>query len=559
MEKGWTVKASISLATLLAFTIGLAVLLRVLNLGSREFWYDEVLSLALSTSQRSLYETPGDLPVALADLVPALQLPVELSFGDGIQSLRRLLLSLTGGEPHPPLFFLAQHVWLRGFGAGEAAMRSLNTLLSLAAIASTYGLGRLLLGHLGGLTLAALLSVNPFFLFHSLNVRMYAPLVLWATLSAWAMLHLTGWATPAPPTSEAAAPSIWQRRAPWFWSLILIASIAAGLMTFYLFFYWIITLAAIALFLDRRRWWQHGLRLTIGFLLTTPWLLWGFTKQLRNADLKRFNTALGPIATTLRHLQDVLQTLGNHLVIGDWATSLPPVIGIVDGIGVLLLLLTCLPQLRLQEQRRLVGVALMLGLLPMALALGVDILTGKFTVGFGWGRSLIFILPGCLLLLMLAVRQLPPRWNNLALTGLLLIYLSSNIADYSLRSRQIFHGMAAMIQPPAPTLIVMNSKAWGHVLRLAYYLPSSPASFLLAQRSSDLASSLQQVLAANPRKYDRVLWLDSAAPIWSPPSTEDERSTVAAVLARSFKLIQARELTGTMEIDQFTAQLYQRR
>ncbi len=49
---------------------------------------------------------------------------------------------------------------------------------------SAYGLGRVVLGHRGGLLLAALLGINPFYLFHSLNLRMYAPLVLWATLSA---------------------------------------------------------------------------------------------------------------------------------------------------------------------------------------------------------------------------------------------------------------------------------------------------------------------------------------------------------------------------------------
>ena len=43
-----------SLEWLLLSAIALAVLLRILNLGSREFWYDEVLSLLISTGKRCL-------------------------------------------------------------------------------------------------------------------------------------------------------------------------------------------------------------------------------------------------------------------------------------------------------------------------------------------------------------------------------------------------------------------------------------------------------------------------------------------------------------------------
>ena len=40
---------------ILLAAIASAVLLRVINLGSREFWYDEVLSLLLSTGQKAQY------------------------------------------------------------------------------------------------------------------------------------------------------------------------------------------------------------------------------------------------------------------------------------------------------------------------------------------------------------------------------------------------------------------------------------------------------------------------------------------------------------------------
>src|SRR6476646_6081701 len=186
------VKFAVSLETLLILAIAIGVLLRLLNLGSREFWYDEVLSLLLSTGQKVAYRGPEDLPVALAQYTPLLDLPAESTFSDTLKTLVNLLRGLAGGEPHPPLFFLSQHVWLRLFGNGVVAVRSLGALLSMGAIASSYGLGRVLLGHRGGLLLAALLATNPFYLFHSLNVRMYGSLVLWAVLSAWSLLEIIG-------------------------------------------------------------------------------------------------------------------------------------------------------------------------------------------------------------------------------------------------------------------------------------------------------------------------------------------------------------------------------
>jgi uncharacterized membrane protein len=80
-------------------------------------------------------------------------LPKEVSLGNVIQTITLLIKSLLGGEPHPPIFFLSQHFWLRLFGNSEAALRSLNTLLSTVSMGGAYGLGKFFLGHRGGLFL----------------------------------------------------------------------------------------------------------------------------------------------------------------------------------------------------------------------------------------------------------------------------------------------------------------------------------------------------------------------------------------------------------------------
>lgn len=535
----------------------IAVLLRIVNLGSREFWYDEVLSLLLATGQKSAYQTPKDIPVALAEYLPLLSLPVESGFSAVISTVKELLLSLLGGEPHPPLFYLSQHFWLRLFGNSEAVMRSLNTLFSIGAIASAYSLGKVFIGHRGGLLLAAFLGINPFYLFHSLNVRMYAPLVLWTTLSAASLFHLIH-----QPTDSKANHNC--RHKLW-WNILFIGSIAAGLLTFYFYLYWVIALAVLVLYLDRQHWWQHGLRLGAGVMLTVPWMLWGGIKQIRSADLNRFGNLKNTGSAILTHLQDTTQTLASNLVLGDWITSLPTISIVIVGCLAIALIIASSLKLWRQGERKNLTVALILGILPLLIALGLDIVTKKTTLNFGGGRTMIIILPGCLLLLTLWLEKaFSSQWRTLVVSGLLLLYLTIGISDFSLRQRSIFHAVAEIISQhkEQPTLIAMNSKAWGHVLRLAYYAPAKAPVMLLAEHPADLATSLENVLKNETQKYPRILWLESANPVWSklktPAQIEIEHQKVQKILSKQFQLTKTQNLTGTMNLDSFTLKVYKR-
>ncbi|MEA5549637.1 glycosyltransferase family 39 protein [Anabaena cylindrica UHCC 0172] len=549
-------KNILSVEKISLIVIALAVLLRIINLGTREFWYDEVLSLLLSTSKNSAYKMPGDAPVVLAEYTSLLRLPIESSLHDFFLTIRDLIKSLIGGEPHPPIFFLSQHFWLRIFGNSEAATRSLNTLISIAAMGGAYGLGKLILGHRGGLFLAALLGISPFYLFHALNFRMYAPLVLWAVLSAWSLLHII---------EQKNSQNSQSRRSQIIWNGLLIISSAIGLMTFYLYAYWLIVLGVLVLYLDRRHWLQHGLRLGAGVLLTIPWMLWGTIKQLRNADLDRFGNAKATLPPLLRHLQDFTNTLGTDVLIGDWAISLDPmIITVAGGLVILLFLAFSIHLWRKGEQKNL-GTVLILGISPLLLALLVDIATKKFTLGFGFGRTMIIIVPGCLLLIALWVEKaVAKQWRTLVAAGVLLVYLTISVGDLSLRHRSVFRPVAELIAQDAnqPTLIAMNSKAWGHVMRVAYYIPTQYPVMLLSQKPSELAAALEKVLREEPTKYSRIIWLDSANPLWSRLKTEAEvereQQKIQKVLSSQFQLKNTQNLLGTMTLDQFTARLYTR-
>ena len=102
----------------------------------------------------------------------------------------------------------------------------------------------------------------------------------------------------------------------------------------------------------------------------------------------------------------------------------------------------------------------------------------------------------------------------------------------------------------------MNSKAWGHVNRLAYYISPEYPVFLLAQESNKLAPALQKSLTAKPSVYGRIILLEAAEPIWSEPTTEAERETIQGILKPEYQLKNNQILEGTMDLDRFTVRVY---
>lgn len=552
-------KRIFSFKGLLLAAIAISIVLRVVNLGSREFWYDEVLSLLLSNAQKVNYKHPGDLPVLLANYTAWLNLPRETNWNDVLHTGKNLVKGLVA-EPHPPLFFLGQHLWLRLFGNGEIAMRSLPMLFSMGAIGCSYGLGCCLLGNRGGLLFAALLGLNPYYLFHSLNVRMYCSLVFWTILSAWSLLEIVRVSNNVNHQFFCQSPNYKKPQKKLLWILIFIVSIAGGLLTFYYFAIWLVVLGIIVLWLDWRRWWQYGICLGIALLPAIPWFYWGTRQQLRNADLGRFASSSSWLAATLLHLQEAIDVLGIHLIFGDWATILPPFALILGGIAAISCLIVAAVSLWYGRQYRLLIMISLLGWLPFLLMLLIDFISGKFTVGFGWGRSVIFILPGCLLLIAAWLTSEREKWRQTIGIALLILYLTLDVTDFQLRSRLMFHKIADIVAEDAtvPTLIVLNSPAWGHVLRLAYYLPTTSPVMLLAQQANNLAPALQKTLSSQPNRYQRIIYLESAKPVWGKPSTGVESERAKEILARDFQRDETQFLRGTWELDNFTLNLYSR-
>jgi 4-amino-4-deoxy-L-arabinose transferase-like glycosyltransferase len=127
--------------------LGLAV--RFASLGLQSYHHDEVIT--------AMRVVPG-------------------SFGD-------MLHSVKASESNPPLYYTLAWAWAKAFGTGEFGLRSLSALFGAATVPVGYLIGRELASRRAGLTLAALIAVNPMLIWYSQEARSYALLVFFGALA----------------------------------------------------------------------------------------------------------------------------------------------------------------------------------------------------------------------------------------------------------------------------------------------------------------------------------------------------------------------------------------
>jgi mannosyltransferase len=129
--------------------------LRFWRIGHQGYWYDEGVTVSL----------------------------LHDSFG-------HMLGSLPHSEGTPPVYYVIGWVWARIFGFAEAGVRSLSAVAGVLVIPAMYGIGAKLVSRRAGLIAAALTAFNPFLIWYSQEARSYSLLVLFATLSLLAWVHL---------------------------------------------------------------------------------------------------------------------------------------------------------------------------------------------------------------------------------------------------------------------------------------------------------------------------------------------------------------------------------
>lgn len=139
--------------TLLGIIVLLAATLRIYNLGTESFSYDEGIMLALTSS-----------------------------------SFERVVEDIQFGRP--PFLVLLGYIWVNLFGESEIAVRSLPALAGILSIPVLFMVGRDLFNQRIGLIASAIMAVSTFHIFHSQDYRYYSLLTLMTLLSFYFLVRL---------------------------------------------------------------------------------------------------------------------------------------------------------------------------------------------------------------------------------------------------------------------------------------------------------------------------------------------------------------------------------
>jgi mannosyltransferase len=128
---------------LLGIIILLSLSLRFYDLGGESYWYDEIIMVRVA--QHNIWAI------------------------------------IKGGRP--PLYIILSHFWIKLFGTGEAATRSLSAIFGLASIPVIYLIGKELFNRRVGLIGAFLMAISQFQIYYSQDFRYYSLFVLMTLLS----------------------------------------------------------------------------------------------------------------------------------------------------------------------------------------------------------------------------------------------------------------------------------------------------------------------------------------------------------------------------------------
>lgn len=98
-----------------------------------------------------------------------------------------LIVFERAGDFHPPLSYIIYHFWMM-LGSSEIWLRVLPILFGVATIFFVYKIGQKLFNQNIALLSALLLSVAPYHIYYSQEVRMYSLAAFFATVSIWAFI-----------------------------------------------------------------------------------------------------------------------------------------------------------------------------------------------------------------------------------------------------------------------------------------------------------------------------------------------------------------------------------
>lgn len=108
------------------------------------------------------------------------------------------LLEHSSQETYPPLYQMLLKGWMALFADGEATLRMLSVVASLAGLAAAWRWAKDALGRTGGLIALAIVAVSPIAVSNARDARMYALEATFATLAWWLAWRLAAGPEAAP-------------------------------------------------------------------------------------------------------------------------------------------------------------------------------------------------------------------------------------------------------------------------------------------------------------------------------------------------------------------------
>jgi mannosyltransferase len=143
-----------------------------------------------------------------------------LAPGDIVPALRQ--------DGHPPLYYWLLHGWMRVFGTGDAAVRSLSAVLGAASVVPLAALARRVGGSAAVVPAVALGASSPFLVRYATEARMYSLVALLAL--GWWLALLRARERPSPGRLAAVAGLVAALLLTQYWSLFLLAAGGAILL-----------------------------------------------------------------------------------------------------------------------------------------------------------------------------------------------------------------------------------------------------------------------------------------------------------------------------------------
>ena len=162
-------------------------------------------------------------------------------------------------DGHPPLYYVVLHFWMRAFGDGDVAVRSLSGFFALATLPLAWVAAKLAGGRRVAVVMVALLALSPFAVRYGTEARMYA-LVMVLVLVGYILV----------------VKALVQPR------FVLLAGVAVDVGLLVLSHYWAVWLiVAVVTVLALRAWHNHDARpatvrvliaAVVGGIALVPWL-----------------------------------------------------------------------------------------------------------------------------------------------------------------------------------------------------------------------------------------------------------------------------------------------